>query len=230
MAGKTFSCTACHQPVSIPKPSQATLDTAPPLGSEWPSSNLTQFDNENIPQFGLPSAPHVPYQAPLVQTNFGDSETRKKPLPQKLPSKGIAFAPNFNQEPLLLVTAIFCILFGLGRVMVFGGLGLLLSSGAFLSLGGLLYIANILICLGILAAGVGILFEQDWAVNVGQIAASMYFVLVMVNAAIFFGRIGLLAESDAAALGGAVVRYFSFLIGESVAPGLLLYVTFRDNS
>ncbi|MBM3965174.1 MAG: hypothetical protein FJ308_08935 [Planctomycetes bacterium] len=74
------------------------------------------------------------------------------------------------------------------------------------------------------------MFEQDWAVNVGQIAASMYFVLVMVNAAIFFGRIGLIAESDAAALGGAVVRYFSFLIGESVAPGLLLYVTFRDNS
>lgn len=142
MAGKTFSCTACHQPVSIPKPSQATSDTATPFESELRSNNLTAFFDVSIPQFGLPTEPHVPDQSPMVQTNFRDSETRKKPLPKKLPSKGIAFAPNFSQEPLLLVTAIFCILFGLGRVMVFGGLGLLLSSGAFLSLGGLLYIAN----------------------------------------------------------------------------------------
>lgn len=230
MAGKNFSCTACHQPVSIPKPSQVTLDTVPTFESELPSSNLSTFFDESIPHFGLPTAPHVPYQAPMVHSNFGESGTSKKPLAKKLPSKGMAFAPNFNQEPLVLITAIFCILFGLGRVMVFGGLGLLLSSGAFLSIGGLIYIANTLICLGILAAGVGILFEQDWAVNVGQIAASMYFVMVMVNAAIFLGSIGLLAESDATALGGVVIRYFSFLIGESVAPGLLLYVTFRDNS
>ncbi|MFN7629325.1 MAG: hypothetical protein ACK5PZ_21070, partial [Pirellula sp.] len=57
MAGKNFSCTACHQPVSIPKPSQVTLDTVPTFESELPSSNLSTFFDESIPHFGLPTAP-----------------------------------------------------------------------------------------------------------------------------------------------------------------------------
>lgn len=229
--GKTFTCSSCHQLVPIPKSNPtASLDLAP-FGSTQTSTGFDDLLDTNLPALGLPTGNHVPYHAPPPPSPSVKSRSSEKASKPREPPPSDQATLDLNQEPLYVITAILCILFGLGRIATLGSFGILLNPSVLLSLGGLIYLVSVLICLGILAAGIGLLLKQDWAANVGQIAALLYFVLAMIQLVLFFANLSMLAgnSATAASIGGIVVRRFSFLIGESVAPALLLYVTFRDN-
>lgn len=230
--GKTFKCLSCQQPVPIPKSNPiASLDLAP-LGSLPTSTGFDGLLDANLPALGLPTGNHKPYQAPLApstSTKRRPNETVSKPR-EPPPRNGVTL--DLNQEPLYLITAVLCILFGLGRVATFGSFWVFLNPSALVSVGGLIQLVSMLVCLGILAAGVGLLMKQDWAASVGQIAASLYFVLALIQLVFFFADLSRIAGDSAMAanIGGIFVSFFSRFIGESIAPALLLYVTFRDNT
>jgi hypothetical protein len=100
-----------------------------------------------------------------------------------------------------------------------------------LSVGGMLFIANSLVCIGILVAGIGLLLDQEWSIGVGQIAASMYFVLLLINFGIFFANIAIVMDGKTSltSLTRGLSSLLGTLAGASVAPGLLLYVTLRND-
>lgn len=221
MSGKSFKCSACEQLVSIPKrnePNQADLD---PFGSDLPSNNLANLFDQNFPELGIPTATHVPYQAPVKAT------AAKKDSAEK--SSGITL--KFNQDTLVLITAILCILFGLSRLVFLHPMAILLIPKAMFSLGGMLFIANYLVCIGILAAGIGLLLDQEWSIGVGQIAASMYFILLLISFGINFAYIGSVMDGKTSlnSLTRGLSSLLGTLAGASVAPGLLLYVTLRND-
>jgi len=79
-------------------------------------------------------------------------------------------------------------------------------------------------------SGIGLLTQHDWGVTVGQIAASMYFVLALIDILYFFlagSTDGVLFQKNYLLFG---VQYLSTLVGYSIAPALLLYVTFRESN
>lgn len=221
MSGKSFQCSACEKMVSIPnrnQPKEADLD---PFGSDLPSNNLANLFDQNFPELGIPTATHVPYQTPIKAT-AAKKESAEKP-------KGITL--QFNQDTLVLITAILCILFGLSRLVFLNPLAILLAPKAMLSIGGMLFIANSLVCIGILVAGIGLLLDQEWSISVGQIAASMYFVLLLINFAIFFANIATVMDgkADATSFARILSSLLGTLTGTSIVPGLLLYVTLRND-
>jgi hypothetical protein len=97
----------------------------------------------------------VPYHAPLTE-----SITNKVPAPSKtipdyrgIPARqGVSF--NFNQDILIVITAILCILYGFGRSgeLPFRILPMI-TSGAIFTIGGSLSVGKSLVCLGILIFG-----------------------------------------------------------------------------
>jgi hypothetical protein len=95
----------------------------------------------------------------------------------------------------------------------------------------MLFIANSLVCIGILVAGIGLLLDQEWSIGVGQIAASMYFVLLLINFGIFFANIATVMDGKTSltSLIQGLSSLLGTLAGASVAPGLLLYVTLRND-
>jgi hypothetical protein len=221
MSGKSFKCSACEQMVSIPKrnePKPADLD---PFGSNLPSNNLANLFDQNFPELGIPTATHVPYQAP-VKATAAKRDSAEKP-------RGITL--QFNQDTLVLITAILCILFGLSRLVFLNPLAIFIAPKTVLSVGGMLFLANSLVCIGILVAGIGLLLDQEWSIGVGQIAASMYFVLLLINFGIFFANIAVVMDGKTSVT--SLMRGLSSLLGSlagaSVAPGLLLYVTLRND-
>jgi hypothetical protein len=184
MSGKSFKCSACEQMVSIPKrnePKPADLD---PFGSDLPSNNLANLFDQNFPKLSIPTATHVPYQAP-VKATAAKRDSAEKP-------RGITL--QFNQDTLVLITAILCILFGLSRLVFLNPLAIFIAPKTVLSVGGMLFLANSLVCIGILVAGIGLLLDQEWSIGVGQIAASMYFVLLLINFGIFFANIAVVMD------------------------------------
>jgi hypothetical protein len=232
MAGKSFQCISCNRTISIPPLKGTVLEESDPFASNQPSdSSGTPFD-ANFPDLGIPEANYVPYHAPITDsiTNKAPSSSKTVPDYRGIPARpGIPL--NFNQDVLIIVTAVLCILYGVG-----GGGGQLpfrllpmVTSGAIFTVGGALWVGKSLVCLGILLAGIGLLKEDDWAVTVGQIAASMYFVLALIDISYFFlagSMEGHLLEKKYLAFG---LQYLSRLIGESIAPALLLYITFRGS-
>jgi len=221
MPGKSFKCTACEEMVKIPglnEPVQAKLES---FGDNASASNTASLFDESFPDLGIPTAAHVPYQAPVNAT------VKKKETSEK--RTGVTL--NFNQDTLVIITAILCILFGLSRLVFLNPVFLLWSPKALFSFGGLIYLANTLVCIGILAAGIGLLFEQEWSITVGQIAASMYFVIVFINIVIFLGNLGDLLDGrmSVTALTRSISLFVGELTGSSVVPGLLLYITMRNN-
>lgn len=221
MSGKSFKCSACKQSVLIPKTGETTGLDSDPFGSIPATNNTASLFDENFPDLGIPTATHVPYQAPPKASVTLKTGNEK--------SSGINI--QFNQDTLVLVTAILCILFGISRLVLLNPLFLLMSPKLLMSVGGLIYLVNALVCVGILIAGIGLLLDQEWAIGVGQIAASMFFVLVLINIVIFLANIGVFLNGKTTAT--SFVRSISLFLGEltgsSVAPGLLLYVTLRDN-
>lgn len=221
MSGKSFKCSACKQSVLIPKTGESTGLDSDPFGSIPATNNTASLFDENFPDLGIPTATHVPYQAPPKASVTLKTGNEK--------SSGINI--QFNQDTLVLVTAILCILFGISRLVLLNPLFLLMSPKLLMSVGGLIYLVNALVCVGILIAGIGLLLDQEWAIGVGQIAASMFFVLVLINIVIFLANIGVFLNGKTTAT--SFVRSISLFLGEltgsSVAPGLLLYVTLRDN-
>jgi hypothetical protein len=221
MSGKSFKCSACKQSVLIPKSGETTEMNSDPFGSIPATNNTLSLFDENFPDLGLPTAPHIPYQAPPTQATVTVKTAREK-------SPGINI--QFNQDTLVSVTAILCILFGISRFVLLNPMFLLMSPKLLLSVGGLIYLVNALVCLGILVAGIGLLLDQEWAIGVGQIAASMFFVLVLINIVMFLANIGIFLDGKTRAI--SFVRSISLFLGEitgsSVAPGLLLYVTLRE--
>ena len=221
MSGKSFKCSACEQMVSIPKrnePKPADLD---PFGSNLPSNNLANLFDQNFPELGIPTATHVPYQAPVKATAAKKDSAEKR--------SGITL--KFNQDTLVLITAILCILFGLSRLVYLSPMAISLVPKAMFSLGGMLFIANYLVCIGILVAGIGLLLDQEWSIGVGQIAASMYFVLLLINFGIFFANIAVVMDGKTSVTFFARIlsSLLGTLAGTSIVPGLLLYVTLRND-
>ena len=221
MSGKSFKCSACEQMVSIPKrnePKPADLD---PFGSDLPSNNLANLFDQNFPKLSIPTATHVPYQAP-VKATAAKRDSAEKP-------RGITL--QFNQDTLVLITAILCILFGLSRLVFLNPLAIFLAPKTVLSVGGMLFLANSLVCIGILVAGIGLLLDQEWSIGVGQIAASMYFVLLLINFGIFFANIAIVMDGKTSATFFARIlsSLLGTLAGTSIVPGLLLYVTLRND-
>ena len=221
MSGKSFKCSACEQMVSIPKrnePKPADLD---PFGSNLPSNNLANLFDQNFPELGIPTATHVPYQAPVKATAAKKDSAEKR--------SGITL--KFNQDTLVLITAILCILFGLSRLVYLSPMAISLVPKAMFSLGGMLFIANYLVCIGILVAGIGLLLDQEWSIGVGQIAASMYFVLLLISFGINFAYIAIVMDGKKSlnSLTRGLSSLLGTLAGASVAPGLLLYVTLRND-
>ena len=100
-----------------------------------------------------------------------------------------------------------------------------------LSVGGMLFLANSLVCIGILVAGIGLLLDQEWSISVGQIAASMYFVLLLINFGIFFANIAIVMDGKTSVTFFARIlsSLLGTLAGTSIVPGLLLYVTLRND-
>jgi hypothetical protein len=80
-------------------------------------------------------------------------------------------------------------------------------------------------------AGIGLLLDQEWSIGVGQIAASMYFVLLLIDFGIFFANIATVMDGKTSltSLIQGLSRLLGTLAGASVAPGLLLYVTLRND-
>ena len=221
MSGKSFKCSACEQMVSIPnrnEPKPADLD---PFGSDLPSNNLANLFDQNFPELGIPTATHVPYQAPVKATAAKKDSAEKR--------SGITL--KFNQDTLVLITAILCILFGLSRLVFFNPLAIFIAPKTLLSVGGLLFLANSLVCIGILVAGIGLLLDQEWSIGVGQIAASMYFVLLLINFGIFFANIAVVMDGKTSVTFFARIlsSLLGTLAGTSIVPGLLLYVTLRND-
>jgi len=225
MSGKSFKCSACEQVISIPnrnepnrnEPNRADLD---PFGSSLPSNNLASLFDKNSPELGIPTATHVTSQSP-VKATAAKKESAEKRLGKTL---------QFNQDTLVVITAILCILFGLSRLVFLNPIAFFLVPKAMLSVGGMLFIANYLVCIGILVAGIGLLLDQEWSIGVGQIAASMYFVLLLINIGISFGYMGSVMDGKMSTTSfiRGLSSFLGTLTGASVAPGLLLYVTLRS--
>jgi hypothetical protein len=235
MAGKAFQCIACNRTVSIPALRNTIQEEPDPFASNQPDNSMgnstaSPFD-ANFPDLGIPTANYVPYHAPLTESTTNKVSAPSKTVPdyRGIPARqGVSF--NFNQDILIVITAILCILYGFGRSgeLPFRILPMI-TSGAIFTIGGSLSVGKSLVCLGILMAGIGLLTENDWAVTVGQIAASMYFVLALISVLHFFlaGSLeGYLFQKKYLMFGG---QYLSILVGESIAPALLLYVTFRES-
>ena len=224
MSGKSFKCSACEQVISIPnrnEPNRADLD---PFGSSLPSNNLASLFDKNFPELGIPTATHVTYQAPVKAT------AAKKESAEKRRGRTL----QFNQDTLVLITAILCILFGLSRLVFLNPIAFFQVPKAMLSAGGMLIIAkslaDSLVCIGILVSGIGLLLDQEWSIGVGQIAASMYFVLLLINIGISFGSMGSVIDGKMSTTSSIRVlsSYLGTLTSASVAPGLLLYVTLQS--
>jgi hypothetical protein len=224
MSGKSFKCSACEKMVSIPKRNEPNRDDLDPFGSSLPSNNLASLFDKNFPELGIPTATHVTYQAPVKAT------AAKKESAEKRRGRTL----QFNQDTLVVITAILCILFGLSRLVFLNPIAFFQVPKAMLSVGGMLFIANFLahslVCIGILVAGIGLLLDQEWSIGVGQIAASMYFVLLLINIGISFGYMGSVMDGkmSTTSLIRVLSSYLGTLTGASVAPGLLLYVTLRS--
>lgn len=222
MAGQSFKCTACNRSVAIQVPGQAPLVDSDPFGPSPPNGTIGKLFDEQFPDLGIPTATHVAYQAPIQEPLRAKETTKKSP--------GISI--SFNQDGLQLATAILCILYGLGSILSLPAVLFLLNSnpGAIFSVGGMLLSVGTLVGAGICVAGIGLLLEQDWAVGLGQIAACFYFVLALIGFVVFLGSLSSLSEAASSyLLGNAIGSYITSLVTRSVAPGLLLYVTFRDN-
>ncbi|MCY3004472.1 MAG: hypothetical protein NTV29_00680 [Planctomycetota bacterium] len=207
--------------VSIPnrnQPKEADLD---PFGSNLPSNNLANLFDQNFPELGIPTATHVPYQAPVKATAAKKDSAEKR--------SGITL--KFNQDTLVLITAILCILFGLSRLVYLSPMAISLVPKAIFSVGGMMFIANYLVCIGILVAGIGLLLDQEGSISVGQIAASMYFVLLLISFGINFAYIAIVMDGKTSlnSLTRGLSSLLGTLAGASVAPGLLLYVTLRND-
>jgi hypothetical protein len=217
MSGKSFKCSACEQMVSIPKrnePKPADLD---PFGSDLPPNNLANLFDQNSPKLSIPTATHVPVKATAAKR-----DSAEKP-------RGITL--QFNQDTLVLITAILCILFGLSRLVFLNPLAIFIAPKTVLSVGGMLFLSNSLVCIGILVAGIGLLLDQEWSIGVGQIAASMYFVLLLINFGIFFANIAVVMDGKTSVTFFARIlsSLLGTLAGTSIVPGLLLYVTLRND-
>lgn len=231
MAGKSFQCISCNRTISIPPLKGTVEEESDPFASNQPSSSSGNPFDASFPDLGTPEASYVPYHAPITDSISNKAPSSNKTVPDY---RGIPARPgislNFNQDVLIIVTAVLCIMYGLsgGGQLPFRILPMV-TSGHIFTVGGALSMGKSLVCLGILLAGIGLLKEDDWAVTVGQIAASMYFVLALINIAYFFlagSMEGYLFKKDYLGFG---VQYLSVLIGESIAPALLLYITFRGS-
>ena len=160
MSGKTFQCTSCQESVSIPNLNRTTVeDDQDPFAANVSTSDSAGFFDGNLPDLAIPSAPYVPYQPPVKATTT--KEVRA--------AKPAGFNVQFAQDTLVIVTSILCILFGLSRLVFLNPLFIILNPSVLLSFGGILYLANILVCFGILVAGIGLLLQQEWSIGAGQI-------------------------------------------------------------
>lgn len=232
MAGKSFQCISCNRTISIPPLKGTILEESDPFASNQPSSWSGPPFDANFPDLGIPEANYAPYHAPITDsiTNKAPSSNKTVPDYRGIPARpGVSL--NFNQDVLIIVTAVLCILYGLGQ----GGqlpfrILPMITSGAIFTVGGALSVGKSLIELGILVAGVGLLTQQEWAVSVGQTAACMYFVFALISIAHFVlagSMEGYLFKQNYLVFGAI---HFSMLVVNSIVPALLLYVTFRESN
>ncbi|MFN4904267.1 MAG: hypothetical protein ACK5LQ_03485 [Planctomycetota bacterium] len=231
MAGKSFQCISCNRTIPIPGPANAASEDPDPLAMDQPNTSLGDPFDGNFPDLGLPTVAHVPYHAPITNPQPKKVEASESYDYRSAPNKNLKSNFNFNQDTWILVTAILCILHGLGRA---GNLPVsilpMVASGAVFSMGGILSLAHSFICLGILIGGIGLLTQNEKSVTVGQTAASMFYVLTLIHIILFLAGLGAFTPTVASTKNYIMyaVLFFSGIIGESIAPTLLLYVTYRN--
>lgn len=247
LSGKSVQCPACHQALWVPH-----LSTASPNGLESSGERVSSDDplfSGHSPDdplgigsaFGGPPArrpqPNDAFKpkASHVRYRVMDNETRGQS--RKHYRKQGSKQSELNQDVLVMVTGILCIIFGLGRIGSMYGIIFLLTSGLFFSIGGLVGVAMVLASAGILVAGVGLLTKQGWAMQVGLIAGGGYFAVLAISvifSLISLARLASLGASvgvgfDSASLAGrAFLSMIIFWIAQSIIPALLIFVTQRD--
>lgn len=247
LAGRSVKCPSCGQALVVPQSSNPgapsrdlsrTRDVkAVPLVSVHSSDDPLGLGNNfgatlsrrQPPNYAFkPKASHVRYR---VMDDEPRGQSRKRY--RKQGSK----QAELNQDVLVMVTGILCIIFGLGRIGSMYGIIFLLTSGLFFSVGGLVGVAMVLASAGILVAGVGLLTKQGWAMQVGLIAGGGYFAVLAISvifSLISLAQLASLGASvgvgfDSASLAGrAFVRMIIFWMAQSIVPALLIFVTQRD--
>lgn len=226
LAGKRVKCPACGQPLAIPH--TTTPDSAPdplgvnadgddPLGlGQGPSDPLGM----NRPIDDTLAGGHTPSGGPASKLQTVSPVTAAKP------GRNRSAIGKPNGDVLVMVTAILCIVHGVGRIGSMYAIVALLASGLIFSFSGITSAASILVSAGILAAGIGLLTQQEWAKQVGSVAGVAHFVLLGVSV---LGGLVSLAQLDNAALGaGVFMMMISSIVATSIVPALLLYVLNRD--
>jgi hypothetical protein len=138
MAGKSFQCISCNRTIPIPGPANAASEDPDPLAMDQPNTSLGDPFDGNFPDLGLPTVAHVPYHAPITNPQPKKVEASESYDYRSAPNKNLKSNFNFNQDTWILVTAILCILHGLGRA---GNLPVsilpMVASGAVFSMGGI---------------------------------------------------------------------------------------------
>ena len=234
LVGKTVKCPACQQALKIEPPTSMpntavtppAEDSIDPLGlGGLGTSDLSENEFwDQIPSSdplglgqtspGLNGAHANPTLAPLPQS-FHEPRMAAQPQPKTSSRQG-----GETLDVMTVVTGVVCILFALGRLGSMYNVPMMLLSGGIFSFGAILGLVTMCVSMGIGAAGVGMLTRQEWAQQVGSIAASIYFALLAVSVCQSF--IGLMMYSDLLGI-SFLMRFIASVITQSIAPGLLLY-------
>lgn len=247
LAGKRVRCPACNEPVLVPNPAERlrvrcpcgrTVKAKPELVGKrvkCPACGqplLISQQTEPAPQAGAPAPGGAVDLLSEADDLFGDppapadNETKLAPLPpqpapvEKPRSTRKESRQYSQQEVLILITGVVCVVHGLARLGSIYALRYLLTSSALFSFTGLISVASILASIGIGAAGIGLLTQKEWAGQLGAAAAGIYFSIL---AFALLQALALSLGSNGAGL-GHLFRAIPRIAAESVAPGLLLYI------
>ena len=229
LAGKQVRCPSCKQAIAIPAPTSAANSNA--AQTPAPTNPLASKDDPlgigNDP-LGLGSDPlGAPTQNALGSQGVSPlahvpSQAASKPRQTRAKAK-----MKFETDVLTSVTAFLCIIHGVGRVGLFSSLALI-APQFLMSIGGILAAASSLVSVGFLVAGVGLLTKQPWGMQVGKIVAFLYFALLLLSLLYSIGT--LINMDNPSVLGGKfIVSMFTSIIAQSIVPGLLVYVTTRED-
>ncbi len=219
-AGRAFQCSGCNRSLTVPNSMESSpgKPNSQSFGTNDPASIPGSLFDQNFADIPFPAATYIP---PSTPAHPQPSQSRSKPKSKK-------GSPNDDQDVLVKVTAILCILFGIGNVqilyLVFFQFQSVSITGL-LSLDGMQLLVMPIVCIGISIAGVGLLLKKDWSMQLGQVAGSGYFLLAAIS--LVFTLVRFISLAPNSLMGGILVSYLTTLILRSIVPGLLLYVISR---
>ena len=241
LAGKRVKCPKCGQPFMIPAGPALAVSASPaddPLGLGAAYSQAAAapmpFPGQPAATAAFPGAANWTNGGAAAQgaqwTNRASTSARKEPEKSRstsadLPPSGVILG-GISLEKLTGIAALcygaFAIyrIIAVVRVVMFtlglkGGSGLLLR--VFISPSMLLFYLALAVAGGMIAAGIGILQNKKWGLEVGAIAAYAHFALLAVS---------LLMSIPSLLSGPALLGFFfrgiPLMVGESLGPVLIL--------